>query len=50
VKRDASARMRKAGLVLLIAWAVVFFCGAVGELFGIEFLRDLTDLKQVFLR
>jgi len=50
VQRDASSRMRKAGLVLVIAWAVVFFCGAVGELFGIEFLRDLTDLKGIFLR
>lgn len=50
MKRDASARMRKAGLVLLIAWAVVFFCGAVGEIFEVEFLRDLTDLKRVFLR
>ncbi|MHC4819258.1 MAG: hypothetical protein ACYTF8_14530 [Planctomycetota bacterium] len=50
MQRDASARMRKAGLFLFIAWAVVFFCGAVGELFGIEFLRDLTDLKRIFLR
>ena len=50
MKRDASAWMRKAGLVLLIAWAVVFFCGAVGEIFEVEFLRDLTDVKRVFLR
>lgn len=42
--------MRKAGLLLFLAWAVVFFLGAIGELFGIEFLRELTDLKGIFLR
>lgn len=42
--------MRKAGLFLLLAWAVVFFLGAIGELLGIEFLRELTDLKRIFLR
>jgi hypothetical protein len=42
--------MRKVGFILFLAWAVVFFCGAVGELFGIGFLRDLTDLKGIFLR
>jgi hypothetical protein len=50
VQRDASARMRKVGLFLFLAWAVVFFCGALGELLGIEFLRELTDLKGIFLR
>lgn len=48
--RDAPSWMRKVGLVLLIAWAVVFFLGAIGEIFGIEPLRELTDLKGIFLR
>jgi len=50
VQHDASARLRKAGFILFIAWAVFFLCGAMGELLGIEFLRDLTDLKKIFLR
>jgi hypothetical protein len=50
VQREASPRLRKAGLILFLVWAVVFFLGAVGELGGIEFLRDLTDLKRIFLR
>jgi hypothetical protein len=42
--------LRKLGMVLLVLWAVVFVLGAVGELFGIGFLREITDLKRVFLR
>ena len=50
MQHDASARLRKAGLILFVAWAVFFLCGAIGEVLGIAFLRDLTDLKQIFLR
>jgi hypothetical protein len=42
--------MRKVGLILFVLWAVVFLCGALGELLDIALLRDLTDFKQVFLR
>jgi hypothetical protein len=42
--------LRKTGLVLLVIWAVLFVLGATGELFGIEFLREITDLKRIFLR
>ncbi|HEX5136890.1 MAG TPA: hypothetical protein VFY93_07965 [Planctomycetota bacterium] len=42
--------LRKTGLVLLVLWGVLFLLGAMGELFGIQFLRDLTDLKRIFLR
>ncbi|MCK6460570.1 MAG: hypothetical protein L6Q95_11840 [Planctomycetes bacterium] len=42
--------MRKTGLVLLVLWAILFLLGAMGELFGIEFLREITDLKRIFLR
>lgn len=45
-----SAWLRKLGYALLIAWAVIFVLGAAGELLGIEALRDLTDLKRIFLR
>ncbi len=44
------ARLRKAGLVLLILWAVIFACGVLGELLDIEALRKLTDFKEIFLR
>ena len=42
--------MKKLGPVLLIAWALVLVTGAMGELFGIEFLRKVTDLKAIFLK
>jgi len=29
---------------------VLFVCGAVGDLFDIEFLRSFTDVKRLFLR
>jgi hypothetical protein len=38
------------GLGLLIAWAVLFASGALGELLGVDFLRDLGDVKSIFLR
>jgi hypothetical protein len=37
-------------LAAFVVWAVVFLAGAMGELFGIEWLREVTDLKGVFLR
>jgi hypothetical protein len=42
--------LRKTGVVLLVVWAVIFVLGAMGELFGIEFLRGITDIKRIFLR
>jgi hypothetical protein len=42
--------LRTTGLVLLAVWAVIFVLGAMGELLGIEFLREITDLKRIFLR
>jgi len=42
--------LRKIGLVLLVLWGVLFLLGAMGELFGIEFLRDWIDPKRIFLR
>lgn len=41
---------RKVGLILFAIWALVFVLGAVGELFGIEALRDALDFKRIFLR
>ncbi len=37
-------------MVLLVLWAAIFLLGAVGELFGIQFLREITDFKRIFLR
>jgi len=42
--------MRKLGLILFVAWAAVFLCGAIGELLDIDALRRATDLKRLFLR
>lgn len=42
--------LKKAGTVLLVLWAVIFVLGAIGELFGIEFLQEITDFKRIFLR
>ncbi|MFI5403995.1 MAG: hypothetical protein ACHQ1G_13735 [Planctomycetota bacterium] len=41
--------LRKAGMALLVIWAVIFFLGAIGELFGNSFLREITDFKRIFL-
>ena len=41
---------RRVLLGIVLVWAVLFFCGAVGELLGIEFLSDLADFKSLFLR
>lgn len=46
----APAWLRKTGIVLLVLWAVIFLLGAMGELFGIGFLREITDFKRIFLR
>jgi hypothetical protein len=43
-------RWRKVGLLLVGLWAVLFLLGAVGEVFEVEALRRMTDLKQFFLR
>ena len=42
--------LRKAGMILLALWAAIFVLGAIGELFGIESLRQITDFKRIFLR
>ncbi len=42
--------MRKIGIILFVAWALIFVLGAAGELFGIEWLREITDIKAIFLR
>ena len=53
---ESSGAERSSGLgrrILLgiaLVWAVLFVCGALGELLGIEFLRDLADFKSLFLR
>jgi len=49
--RDERPASRRWGLgrILLIAWAVVLLAGTAGEVLGIEALRDLTDLKRIFL-
>lgn len=42
--------LKKTGMILLVLWAAIFVLGAIGELFGIEFLRQITDFKRIFLR
>ena len=37
------------GRLFLLAWAAVFVAGTAGELFGIELLQKITDLKRIFL-
>ncbi len=49
-QEPAPVWLRKAGMILLVVWAVIFVLGAIGELFGIPFLREITDFKRVFLR
>ena len=39
--------LKTTGIVLLILWATFFLLGAAGELLGIPFLREITDLKRV---
>ena len=41
---------RRVLMGLVLVWAVLFCCGAVGELLGIEFLANLADFKSLFLR
>jgi len=36
-------------MILLVLWAVIFVLGAMGELLGIDFLRQITDFKRIFL-
>ena len=42
--------MNRAGKVLFWLWAGVFVLGAAAQLLGLEWLQDLTDIKQIFLR
>ncbi len=44
------ARSATLGRWLLAIWAVLFVCGALGDLLDIEFLRSFTDVKRLFLR
>ena len=37
-------------MILLIAWGLVFLAGAMGELFDVKTLREVSDLKAIFLR
>ena len=50
VQEKQTALARRIGYALLIAWAVLFLGGAIGEIFDVEFLRRATDLKRIFLR
>jgi len=45
-----SPRFKQIVTLLVLLWAVVFLAGAVGELFGVHWLRQATDFKQIFLR
>ena len=42
--------LQNLGKSLLIAWAVLFFGGAIGELLDVDFLREHCDVKSIFLR
>ena len=42
--------MKKVGVALVAVWALVFLAGAAGEIFQIDALRRVTDLKSIFLR
>jgi len=42
--------MSRVGKVLFWLWAGVFVLGATAQLLGLEWLQDLTDVKQMFLR
>ena len=42
--------LRTLGVVLLALWAALFLSSALGELLGIDALRDFVDLKRLFLR
>jgi hypothetical protein len=37
-------------VVLLALWAAVFLAGALGQLLDIGFLKEMTDVKAIFLR
>jgi len=37
-------------LILLVVWALLFLGGAMGEIFQIDALRRVADLKGIFLR
>jgi len=50
VQEPEGTLSRRVGYALLIAWALVFLGGAVGEIFEVEFLQRATDLKRIFLR
>ena len=41
---------RKLGVILLVTWALLFLGGAMGEIFEIDALRRVTDVKGIFLR
>lgn len=43
-------RLKQAGSILLALWALLFVGGALGELLDIAFLREITDVKALFLR
>ena len=40
----------RVGKVLFWVWMAVFAAGAAAELLGLTWLRDLVDVKQLFLR
>ena len=47
---DREKVLKNLGWGLLVASAVLFTSGAIGELLGVEILRDLGDVKSIFLR
>ncbi|MEE8105397.1 MAG: hypothetical protein V3T86_07675 [Planctomycetota bacterium] len=47
---DREKVLQNLGKCLLIAWVVLFAGGAIGELLGVDFLREYCDVKSIFLR
>ena len=41
---------RNVGMILFVLWALLFLGGAMGEIFEIDALRKVTDIKSIFLR
>ncbi len=46
----ARSRASSVARLLFALWAVLFVCGAIGDLLDIGFLRSFTDVKRLFLR
>ena len=42
--------MKQAATLLLALWALLFVGGVIGVVFDVTFLREITDVKAIFLR